>query len=85
MVDEPECHHHCDSCRVSLFRRPHDKLHRCALLPTAKRTARIVNQLRLAHHRVKSMMTPTQILATLLATVLKPAKTSNDPRRLLPR
>ena len=53
--------------------------------PTAMRIVTIVSQSFLAHHNVSRKQTPRTILATLLATMLKPQKISKPPIRLDPR
>ena len=47
--------------------------------PTARRIVMMVNQSLRPHHRVRRKQTPTIMLATLLATTLKPAKINRAP------
>jgi hypothetical protein len=53
--------------------------------PTANNIVIMVNQSFLAHHNVNKKHTPSTILATLLATMLKPQNVSSAPIRLDPR
>ena len=47
--------------------------------PTASNTVTMVNQSLRAHQSVSRKQTPKTILATLLATISKPAKINNAP------
>jgi hypothetical protein len=53
--------------------------------PTLSKIVTIVNQSFLAHQSVSKKQTPSTILATLLATMLKPQKVNKAPINELPR
>jgi hypothetical protein len=53
--------------------------------PTLNKMVTIVSQSFLAHHSVNKKHTPSTILATLLATMLKPQKVSKAPIKEEPR
>lgn len=53
--------------------------------PTARRMVTMVSQSLRAHHSVNKKQTPSTMLATLLATMLKPQKVKSAPISELPR